>query len=235
MSYGVSSLFSSLSVRSPYEAGLSPGQTAGTFAADILRQAERAGVREEGANPQPVADAEAKKSHAEKLEKALAGTVQYMTDNFGDKAGTAMMGLVYKRLGDGPVTEETLGRALVDVAKFVDRNFGIAEGDGFMEHLNGDLNKSLNAYFDNGLNEEFFAASSLPGQAGNAAVPSALGEKIRERLADAMKSILDSYTELREKSGFEEYLAGKQPQDPLTLYQGLAQQPAQGILLDTAA
>lgn len=93
------------------------------------------------------------------LADSLQSTVAYVQERYGKHAATAVMGMVYNKIGDGDVTEESLGAGLLDSVKFIDRNFGMAEGDSFMSFLNDGLNGEMNTFFDNGLNERFFAAS----------------------------------------------------------------------------
>lgn len=100
---------------------------------------------------------------AQGLAGALRRTVDHVQERYGKEAATAVMGMMYSRIAEGGVTEDSLGKGLLDSVRFIDRNFGMAEGDAFMAELNGDLNEQMNAYFDNGLNERFFAAT--PGTA----------------------------------------------------------------------
>ncbi len=175
------------------------------------------------AKTEPAAKAAENSAAGKDLEKALADTVSYMADKFGDKAATAMIGLVYKRVGDGAVTEENLGNALLDVVKFVDQNFGIEAGDGLIEHLNGTLNDSLNAYFDNGSNEDFLAVTKTAS--GVTVNGTDLGVSFADSLADSINAILEQYAAMRKKPA-----KAQPPYGDLT-------DPAQakGILLDAAA
>ena len=132
----------------------------------------------------------AKQSELEKLESALSSTVAYMKEKHGDQAASAMIGLVYKRLGDGDINEETLGNAFLDVTRFIDKNFGTGAGDDFMAHLNGSLNDSMNTFFDNGLNETFMVAPASSGGGGGADTAGML-EEITKQYTDAIKEMIE--------------------------------------------
>ncbi|MBZ2173283.1 hypothetical protein [Nitratidesulfovibrio sp. SRB-5] len=188
--------------------GLSPDKTADVFGADIVR---RTSVVPAAAATADTADtntdvttgaASTAPTDAERdaLSGALSGSVRWVADKFGDAAATAVMGIVYKSVGDGPVTEDSLGEGLLNALRFVDRQFGTASGDAFMAQLNGGgLNNALNDYFDNGLSERFMVAG-----AGNLADDAVQGAETAKATlvqqaadgdgdggADAMKSLLD--------------------------------------------
>lgn len=156
----------------------------GSFAQDMLRrltdQAQAAGQEQGARDPAGLAD-------------ALKGAVDYLRENFGSEAATAGIGLVYQHAGNGPLTEDSLGRGLVAALKFVDRNFGQAAGDRVLDFFNGDLNSALNAYFENGLNERFLAAA--PGMSGAVqavqAALSQLGSRFGQEAADGMAKVID--------------------------------------------
>lgn len=101
---------------------------------------------------------------ASRLGSALAQTAEFIRSEFGDDAATAAMGIVYKNAGNGPLSEDSLGKGLLNVVRMVDRNYGFAAGDKLMGHLNGELNNALNDYFDNGFQETFFAVSPETSQ-----------------------------------------------------------------------
>ncbi|MEW5773712.1 MAG: hypothetical protein AB1916_09335 [Thermodesulfobacteriota bacterium] len=126
------------------------------------------------------------------LVAALQDSMDYLRENFGDATATAAIGLVYQRVGDGPVTEENLGQGLVAAIRFVDRNFGTAAGDRVLSRFNGDLNDQLNSYFDNGLDEKFLALDA--GMSGTLkqvqGVLADLGDQLGEGVADALRQIL---------------------------------------------
>lgn len=186
--------------------GLSPDKTADVFGADIVRRTSVApaaatdtnGTRTDattGAASTAPTDAE-----RDALSGALSGSVRWVADKFGDAAATAVMGIVYKSIGDGPVTEDALGEGLLNALRFVDRQFGTTSGDAFMAQLNGGgLNDALNDYFDNGLSERFMVAG-----AGNLADDAVQGAEAAKATlvqqaakgdgdggSDAMKSLLD--------------------------------------------
>ncbi|SBV91020.1 exported hypothetical protein [uncultured delta proteobacterium] len=154
------------------------------------------------ADEQAAARAE-KTGQLQKLESALSGTVAYMADKHGEKAASAMIALVYKRLGDGEINEESLGNAFLDVTRFIDANFGTGAGDNFMAHLNGSLNDSMNAFFDNGLSETFMVApvSSGEGGAGGSVDAASLLEDIAQQYTDAIKEMLEEMRANPEQSG----------------------------------
>jgi len=149
--------------------------------------------------------------------------VDFIRSSFGDEAATATMGIVYKRIGQGQIDEQSLGDGLVNAIKFIDRNFGVAAGDKVMGFFNADLNQHINEYFDNGKMEQFYAAG--PGVAtvsgGVAAGPMAsqlgkleeqFGEDLAQGLMDILKQSIEenglSFSALR--AGFakaEEWLA----------------------------
>jgi hypothetical protein len=173
------------------------GAVAESFAADISRRIAAAGkttgVQKPGTEiPDDQAAHEEKLSRLGKLESALGGTVSYMAAAHGEKAASAMIGLIYKRLGDGEVNEQTLGEAFLDVTRFIDAAFGTDKGDAFMAHLNGNLNTSMNAFFDNGLNESFMVAPAggNSGTSGGAGVEGLLAQ-VSEQYAESIKKMLE--------------------------------------------
>lgn len=135
------------------------------FALDLSRRiAQSQGLEvlpdEKTSTPEVLAAQEEKLGRLRELESALSATSAYMASAHGERAASAMAGIIYKSLGDGEINESSLGNAFLDVVRFVDSAFGTDAGDAFMDHLNGSLNETLNAFFDNGLNETFFAVSS---------------------------------------------------------------------------
>jgi hypothetical protein len=120
-----------------------PDSVAETFSREIVRRLE-AQQQEDGKDPS-------------RLASSLAETMDHVRERFGGDAATAAMGLVLQKTS-GSVTEESLGEGLLAVIKMVDRNYGFAAGDGLIAKFNGELNTSLNDYFDNGLDEKFLAA-----------------------------------------------------------------------------
>lgn len=175
---------------------LHPEETGTAFAADIRRRISQTQVPQkkdaEGVETQTGEDATVdKQAELDRLEASMSATVAYVSEKHGADAATAMMGVMYKSLGEGEVNEETLGNALLDVTRFIDRQFGIESGDDFMDHLNGQLNESLNAYFDNGKSEQFFSVmTSSPGEVGATAATGALREGVAEVTDQYAKNII---------------------------------------------
>lgn len=208
---GLGALLSTGSGANARTSGLSPDKTADVFGADIVRRTsvvpavstDTNGTSTDattGAASTAPTDAE-----REALSGALSGSVQWVADKFGDAAATAVMGIVYKSIGDGPVTEDALGEGLLNALRFVDRQFGTASGDAFMAQLNGGgLNDALNDYFDNGLSERFLVAGA--GNLADDAVQGAEAAKatLVQQAAegdggggtDAMQSLLDMLREM---------------------------------------
>ena len=193
--------------------GLSPDKTADVFGADIVRRTSVASAAAITATTGTSTDASTDAASAssaptdverEALSGALSGSVRWVADKFGDAAATAVMGIVYKSIGDGPVTEDALGEGLLNALRFVDRQFGTTSGDAFMAQLNGGgLNDALNDYFDNGLSERFLVAGA--GNLADNAVQGAEAAKatLVQQAADdggggtdAMQSLLDMLREM---------------------------------------
>lgn len=131
---------------------------------------------------------------AAKLESALAGSIDYIADKFGNAAATTAMGIILKRVGDGPVDEQSLGNGFLSAIKFVDQQFGVEQGDKFINELNGSLNESLNAFFDNGLNEKFLASTTpLGGTSINGLTLTASGsqDSATQSIVSDLKSMLE--------------------------------------------
>lgn len=172
------------------------GNVAFGFALDIskrISQSKGLNATEAGKeiDPEVAAAQQEKLSQLQKLENALGATVSYMANTHGEQAASAMIGIMYKSLGDGEINETTLGNALLDVVRFVDSNFGFDKGDNFMAHLNGTLNDSLNAFFDNGQNETFFATSSLGESGGGGLDMQSMLEQITEQMKDDIMTMLE--------------------------------------------
>jgi len=210
---GLGALLGTGSGVSARASGLSPDKTADVFGADIVRRTSVVSAAATTVTPDTATDATTGAASAAPttptdaeraaLSGALSGSVRWVADKFGDAAATAVMGIVYKSIGDGPVTEDALGEGLLDALRFVDRQFGIASGDAFMAQLNGGgLNDALNDYFDNGLSERFLVAG-----AGNLADDAVQGAETAKATlvqqaaegdggADAMQSLLDMLREM---------------------------------------
>jgi len=185
--------------------GLSPDKTADVFGADIVRRTSVASAATDTTGAADAASTAPTDAEREALSGALSGSVQWVADKFGDAAATAVMGIVYKSIGDGPVTEDALGEGLLNALRFVDRQFGTASGDALMAQLNGGgLNDALNDYFDNGLSERFLVAGA--GNLADDAVQGAEAAKatLVQQAAegdggggtDAMQSLLDMLREM---------------------------------------
>ena len=202
------------------------GNVASGFAFDVSRrisQNKGLSVAENGKeiDAEVAAAQEEKLTQLQKLENALGATVSYMANTYGEQAASAMIGIMYKSLGDGEVNETTLGNALLDVVRFVDANFGFDKGDDFMAHLNGTLNDSLNAFFDNGQNETFFAVSSLGEGGGGGLDMQSMLEQLTDQMKDDIMAML------------EEARAKPEPNSPAAAYGAVNEQNAlQGVLKD---
>lgn len=105
------------------------------------------------------------------LATALGNSMDALRTQFGDQTAQAAMALVARRLDQqaegAPLSEEQFSRGLLETVRLVDRQYGFAAGDTVMRQFNGDLNEAINAYFDNGLKERFFATAM--GEAEDAA------------------------------------------------------------------
>ncbi len=160
-----------------------------TFAQDIVRRIQAESLEQEGgAQSQDTLD---------ELQQSLARAVDYVRANFGDAAAQATMGLVYKEIGNDPVSEDTLGQGLLQALRFVDSNFGFAAGDKLMSFFNSDLNQAVNEHFDNGLMEVFYAAAPDASQGMGQGIASALGQALgdlsQEYASDASKSLVEQF------------------------------------------
>ena len=158
------------------------------LAKDAEAAAEASAV--EGIDTAASGEKSQKQTQLDALESALSGTVSYMAEKYGEKAASAMIGLVYNRIGEEGVTEQNLGEAFLDVTRFIDRNFGTSEGDNFLNHLNRSLNGSLNDFFENGMAEQFMAVTV---GAGGKAVSGAV--KV-DGVAQALNDIAKEYAEV---------------------------------------
>jgi len=152
-------------------------------------------VTQQGAGAESTATAKDPAS----LQESLAGAVDFVRENFGDAAAQATMGLVYKSVGNGEVTEESLGKGLLQAIRFIDRNFGFAAGDKLMAHFNQDVNAAMNDYFDNGLMETFYAVSpngkTGGGMAQGLQLTSAMQDVAKQYGQDVANSIVNALQE----------------------------------------
>ena len=149
--------------------------TADTFAADIARRIGGTAMPESGVGGTEEAAAAEKSVYGvtrgdlKALEKALAGMMDNIVEKFGTQAGAVAQALVYKRIGEDEITEENLGNGLLDALKFIDRQFGPEAGDELIAVMNTGINKELNAFFDNGHNEEFYVSTDAADAAASKA------------------------------------------------------------------
>ena len=112
-------------------------------------------------------DAEGQPKDVSSLRKSLGSALDWVTERFGEEAGTAAASMMLSATS-GTVDEEAIGDGLLNALKFIDRNFGYAAGDAAIAKFNTGVNRELNDYFDNGRSEVFFAKP-----AGDAAETSA--------------------------------------------------------------
>jgi hypothetical protein len=167
--------------------------TSETFAAEILRRLQSATTASNAA-------ATTENGTADELQAALAETIDYVRENHGDAAATAVMGIIIKGVGDGSGGEDALGNALVSSLKFIDNNFGIASGDAAIAQFNGSLNNAVNSYYQNGHNETFYASdgttdttSQIQGILSStlADVTKNFGEDVAKTVSDIIKGSLE--------------------------------------------
>lgn len=96
------------------------------------------------------------------LRESLGSTLDWITERFGEEAGAAAAGMMMGATS-GTADEDAIGSGLLNTLKFIDRNFGYAAGDSAIARFNAGVNRDLNEYFDNGLNEVFQVADSPSG------------------------------------------------------------------------
>lgn len=238
--------------------GLPSGGEGGIFAAEVVRRTVRPapaarvapspaaqGDTSQAAQPDtaasPQANAEAN-AEATALQNALSGTIDYVTQRHGAKAATAVMAIVMKRIGNGDVTEESLGNGLLDATRFLDRQFGTSAGDAFMDQMNGELNTSLNDYFDNGHNERFLAVTT-PVSAGGATAISLAEQQSADdsatdpTLADLLASLKNKDDKLSPQQKLRKQLEAQRnaqaAQGPLAAYDTARQDAGPSALVQT--
>ncbi|NDV24364.1 hypothetical protein [Desulfovibrio sp. JC022] len=171
----------------------SPVNTADQFAELIAQKAvnpDKTGENQKGAegdfqNPKDPSD----------LAGALASAADFIEGKFGHEAATAFKGIVIANSGD-QITEESLSNGLLKSVQFIDRNFGFAAGDQVMDNFNSNLNNAMNEYFENGLQEHFFAVSPDSGvqttlQNTFAQVSEQFGEATAESIKSLIKEVLE--------------------------------------------
>ena len=120
------------------------------------------------------------------------------------------MGIVLQSADERQLSEDQLGQGFVNALEFIDRTFGIAAGDRAMEFFNGELNRTLNGFYQNGKNESFLAleidqASEELGQAMGQAV-SQMMKKIQQHAVADESMLMDQAREDFEDEVSEEGL-----------------------------
>ena len=100
------------------------------------------------------------------LRQSLGSTMDWIRERYGEETAAAAAGMIVQATSSG-VSEKTLGNGLLNTLKFIDRNFGIAAGDEAIAQFNNGINRTVNEFFDNGLNELFFAAESSDGSSAS--------------------------------------------------------------------
>lgn len=172
-----------------------PATTSDVFAAEIMRRINQAEGATVASNASLGSNAGAGVNAAASgdLQAALADAVEYVRKQHGDAAATAVMGIMFKEVGDGSGGEDRLGDALVSALKFIDGNFGVAAGDAAMAKFNGALNSAVNDYYQNGHLEEFYASNGTTGAVKQAqgVVASTLAHVAKEFGTDAAKTVAD--------------------------------------------
>ena len=121
-----------------------------TFANEIIRR--MGDVTDENGEPKDT----------DGLRDQLASTMDWLRERFGDDTAAATAGMIVQATASG-VNEDTLGNGLLNVLKFIDRNFGVAAGDSAIAQFNSGINTALNEFFDNGQNEIFHVAEASGG------------------------------------------------------------------------
>lgn len=213
-------------------------QIADSAATDLANRAmsAKAGARINGLSEAELAEY---KKQTAPLKDAMAATIKFAGEEFGDKVATIVAAMLYKNAGGG-VSEESLGQGLLEAASFIDKNFGIESGDKFLAHLNNTLNPRLNNFFENGQNEVFIAVNTgdqsytVPGLSKNAL--DAMLEQSSETSRDAFQTLFESLRlsleAMRENNINQEQTQLIQAYDRNG--QPLLSNPASGFLMDEA-
>jgi hypothetical protein len=176
---------------------LTPSRDAGqdhkvdaTFAAEMVRRIAANYVRPKSGDD--TGDGSGKAYDPAALADSMTRTVDFVRDRFGAQAATAFMGVVAAGVGQGAVTEESMGKAMLSGIRMIDSNYGIAAGDELMANLNGDLNNAVNAYFDNGQNEVIYAVT-LDASGASGATGGSAGSAVYSRLGEAARSVMAKF------------------------------------------
>ncbi|MBQ4133013.1 MAG: hypothetical protein IJD04_04675 [Desulfovibrionaceae bacterium] len=142
--------------------------TAGVFAADIvdrIRNSRSARLESADIDSNEAAykdlgrAAPRSNKNLDGLQTSLENTINAIASRHGAQAANEVMNIVYQNIGSD-VGEESLGQGFVNAIRFIDRNFGIDQGNQLMSELNSGVNKEINSYFNNGNEEVFFNAAS---------------------------------------------------------------------------
>lgn len=215
--------------------------TSETFAAEILRRLQSATTASNAA-------ATMESGTADDLQAALAETIDYVREKHGDTAATAVMGIIFKGVGDGSGGEDGLGNALVSSLKFIDGNFGIASGDAAIAQFNGSLNSAVNSYFQNGHNETFYASDGTTDTTDQiqsilsstlADVAKNFGEDAAQTVSDILEGSLEETGVNREGLGkaltaADAYLTENFGESDLTSQAGIQTSLDKGTVVDLA-
>ncbi len=159
--------------------------SASVFAADIVSrigESSRSGHVSEAEAAYKELGKSASKNLAG-LQSSLENTINAIASRHGTEAATEVMSIVYRNV-DSEVTEKGMGDGFVEAIRFIDRNYGISEGNRLMGELNASVNKEMNEYFDNGHSEVFFDA----GQSDNAL-------RVVKGFMQSTEGLFDSLTE----------------------------------------
>ena len=183
-----------VSVRNRDTSGISD-----TFAQDIVSRIQATSTQSTDSDTTDVESTADSSANITELQESLSRAMDYMRENFGDTAAQAAMGLVYKAVGNGEVTEDNLGNGLLQAIKFVDKNFGFAAGDQVISFFNSDLNKSINEYFDNGMMEVFYASSPGSTSAQGQVMDQTLSSLASEFGEEAANTLMELFTKALEQ------------------------------------
>ena len=192
-----------VAVINPAKDGLTPAATALANApGQVKKQTDEQTLGETFANEiirrmGEVTDENGEAKDTGGLRDQLASTMDWVRDRFGDDTAAAAAGMIIKSTSSG-VTEETLGDGLLNVLKFIDRNFGTNAGDQAIAKFNSGINPTLNEFFDNGLNETFHVAESSGGASQSAAGTFAQAAQSADgTVADAQDELNDILDKLK--------------------------------------